>query len=272
MVDIYDCVDHIAFIKNSIDFKLSKKSRPQSLRSLAKKIEISPAYLSKILSKKQSLSTDASLKILQWLELSQTEIDFFLLLLKLSQEKNLEKKKKLQTKIDALKQSKKRKSFDPNIFEQIAGVNYITTFLLMAGKYKTIDASELTKIIPVDLKTAKDILETLERCQLAVKVKNKYQRTDFAGRVFESSISNTFLRTVYKEMLLFAINAVDSVPMENRTIGCESFLIDKEQIPKVQQHIEDCFTKVVNLSNEAKTKDHVYNLGIQLVKLTKDQV
>lgn len=270
MVDIFEYNDHITYLQDSIKSKLSKKSRPPSLRSLAKKLDISPAYLSKILGRKQGLSTDAGLKFSDWLELSQTEIDYFLLLIKLAHEPKPDKQKKILTKIETYRNSRKRKSFEPQVFEQIAGVNYITTFLLLAGKYKSTDAATLSKLIDVDTKEAELILKTLENCNLVTKIKNKYQRTDEAGHVFQSSVSNTFLRTVYKEMLNFAIHAIDNKPIENRTIGSETFLIDKDQIPKIQQHIEDCFTKIVNLSNESRNKDQVYNIGIQLVKLTKD--
>ena len=139
----------------------------------------------------------------------------------------------------------------------------------MTGKHKRIEASELSKILQLEMNDSMEILETLKDQNLVLKVKNKYQRTEESGLFFHSTAPNSSLRKIYKEMLLLAIDAIDNEPVENRSIGCESFLIDQNQLSKAKQIIEDCFNKIVRLSNQAKTKDHVYNLGIQLVKLTK---
>lgn len=269
MINIYDYTDHIVFLKDAIEAKRTNKSRPLSLRTLSKKIEISPAYLSKVFNRKQTLSTDAALKFFEYLDLSESESDYFLTLLKLSLEKDDTKKIKLQAKISHLLRTQKRKKIEVSMFEKIATVNYFTTLLLMAGKHKSIEAIELSKLLQIDLKTCIEVLENLEQQKLVVKIRNKYQRTDESSLFFQSNVPNDSLRSIYKEMLLIALDAIDNEPIENRTIGCESFLIDQNQISKVQQIIEDCFNKVVSLSNQAKNKDHVYNLGIQLVKLTK---
>ena len=269
MVNIFDYTDHLLFVKSAIEAKKTHKNRPISLRTLSKKIEISPAYLSKVFNRKQALSTDAALKIAEWLDLGSSETDYFISLIKLSLEKNDAKKQKLQNKINQQLKTQSRKNIEPQIFDKIASVNYITTMLLMAGKHKNIEPIELSKLLELDLKTCIEILENLEKQNIVTKNRNKYQRTDEASLIFQSKVPNASLRSIYKEMLLIAIDAIDNQPMENRSIGCESFLIDQEQVPKVQQIIEDCFNKVVTLSNQAKTKDHVYNLGIQLVKLTK---
>lgn len=269
MSKIFEYTDHLLFLKKAFENKRSNKNRPQSLRAIAKKIDLSPAYLSKVLNKKQGLSTDAALKISEWIDLSPSETEYLLLLIKASQEKNELKQLKIQNKINSHQQSQNRKNIQPEVFEKIANVNYLTTLLLMGGKHSNIDPIDLAGILNLELKTSIEILETLEKCKLVSKIKNRYHRNDNASLFFESKVSNSFLREIYKEMLLSSITAIDNEPIENRTIGCEFMLIDQEQIPALQKIINDCFTKAVTLSHQAKTKDHVYNLGIQLVKLTK---
>lgn len=269
MVNIFEYSDHILFIRNAIESIRTQKNRPPSLRMIAKRIDISSPYLSKVLNRKQALSTDAAIKLSEWLELSRAETDYLLLLLKLTQEKKESNKVKIQSKINSILKTKKRTHISPEFFENIADINYITTLLLMAGKHKNLEPIELSKILKIEIKTAIEILETLEKLNLISKNRNKYHRNDDAGIIFQSNVPNSFLRSVYKEMLQIAIDSIDNEPLENRSIGCESFLIDEEQVPKIKQVIEDCFTQVVNISNQAKTRDHIYNLGIQLIKLTK---
>ena len=270
MLNIFDYTDYLLFLKKAIDVKRASKKRPPSLRSIATKIDISVAYLSKVLNKKQALSTDAALKLSDWLELSPIETEYLILLLKFAAEKKEHKKVQIEAKINAYAKSQNRKDIEPNLFEKIASKNHIVTLLLMAGKHKSIDPLELSKLLGLEIKICIEILETLEKCQLVVKERNKYQRVNDASLVFQSKVPNSALRSIYKEMLLDAIEAIDGLPMESRTIGSEIVLIDADQIPKVQKIIEDCFTKVIHLSNQATAKDQAYSLGIQLIKLTKN--
>ena len=269
IINIFKHTDHLVFLKKAIAANWSDKNGPISLRALSKKIELSPAYLSKVFNRKQALSTDAALKFSEFLNLGETETLYFLSLLKLSLEKNEVKRQELKSKISQQVQMQNRKNINPNTLKEIAGINYITTLLMMAGKHKSLDVLELSKLLQLDIKNCIEILETLEKHKFVIKKSNKYQRADETSLIFQSKVPNKSLRSIYKEMLHIAIDAIDNEPIENRTIGCESFLIDQDQVQKVNQIIKDCFNKVVNLSNQAKSKDHVYNLGIQLVKLTK---
>lgn len=270
MINIFNYDNYQDYLIDAIEEKKTSSTGKASLRGLAKRINISVAYLSKVLNKKQHLSVQSALLIADWLNLKISEKEYLINLIKLATESRLGEIAKIQNKLEALNSAHRRKNADSPIFETLCDWKHISTIVLMGGKYNKLSAADLAKILNISNEEAKATLTDLEEAKIVVANKQKiYQRTDNSSRVMQSYAPNLPMRQFYKQHLDIAKHAIDHKAIEERHIGTETILIDQRQVEEAKRIMEDCFTRMVALATASKGQDQLYNLGIQLVKISQ---
>jgi uncharacterized protein (TIGR02147 family) len=140
----------------------------------------------------------------------------------------------------------------------------------MTGAYAQINSSDLTKLLSIEPEEAQKILSNLLKAGLTTFVGGKYMRSEDSSHLLQSTTPSTAIRTFYKQMLDRSKWSIDNLPMADRYIGTETIILDPEQVKEAESIIEECFSRLSGLSQEAKVKKNVYGLGIQLFKLTSE--
>lgn len=268
MTNIFHYDDYRLYVRDAIAKKQTDSTRKLSLRSIAYKMDLSPAYLSTVMNKKKHLSVDTALKVAEWLDLSTTEVEYLTGLVQVTHENDDLKIGKIKKRLDALAQFHRRKKVETIDFDKILDLNHISTLVLMTGAHSHINCADLEKLLSIDSTEAQKILLNLSTSGLIKLVDNKYTRSENCSHLLQSSTPSASIRTFYKQMLDRIKWAIDNLPMENRIVGTETIILDLSQMKEAETIIEECFNRITALSQEAKIKNNVYALGIQLFKLT----
>jgi transcriptional regulator with XRE-family HTH domain len=64
------------------------------------------------------------------------------------------------------------------------------------------------------------------------------------------------------------IETLDHQDNKEKFIGSETMAFDPDDLPKVTQALEECFSKVLDIASKSKNKKRVYHLGIQFFNLS----
>ena len=270
MTNIFLYDDYRVYVKDAIAKKQTDASRKLSLRSIAYKMDLSPAYLSTVMNKKKHLSVDTALKVAEWLDLSTTEIEYFTGLVQVTHESDNTKAGKIQKRLSGLSQFHRRKNVETKSFEQILDVNHISTLVLMAGAHSQVDATLLAKKLGIEVHEASAILSNLSQAGLTTAKGDKHERSENCSHLLKSAVPSASIRSYYKQMLDRSKSAIDNLPMESRIVGTETIILDQDQMKEAETIIEECFNRITALSQLAKNKTQVFGLGIQLFKITAE--
>ncbi|WP_409479477.1 TIGR02147 family protein [Pseudobdellovibrio sp. HCB154] len=268
MTNIFHYDDYRMYVRDAIAKKQTDSARKLSLRSIAYKMDLSPAYLSTVMNKKKHLSVDTALKVAEWLDLSTTETEYLTGMIQVTHETDNLKIGKIQKRLDGLAHSHRRKKIEAPNFDKILDLNHISTLVLMSGAHSSVNASDLSKILDLPLAEAEKILLNLAQHGLIKLVDHKYVRSENCSHLLQSAAPSAAIRTFYKQMLDRSKWAIDNLPMQDRIVGTETIILDAAQVKEAESIIEECFNRITALSQEAKLKNSVYALGIQLCKLT----
>lgn len=268
MANIFHYDDYRLYVRDAITQKQTDSSRKLSLRSIAYKMDLSPAYLSTVMNKKKHLSVDTALKVAEWLDLNTTETEYLTGMIQATHETDDMKIGKIQKKLDGLAHSHRRKKVEAVDFDKILDLNHVSTLVLMTGAHSHVTTDDLTKLLSIEKNEANKILNNLSNSGLINFVDGKYVRSENCSHLLQSATPSTAIRTFYKQILERSKWAIDNLPMQDRIVGTETIILDSEQIKEAQNIIEECFNRITALSQEAKLQNNVYTLGIQLFKLT----
>ena len=271
MTNIFLYDDYRVYVRDAIAQKQTDSSRKLSLRSIAYKMDLSPAYLSTVMNKKKHLSVDTALKVAEWLDLSTTEVEYLTGLVQVTHESDDTKAVKIQKRLSGLSQFHRRKTVETKSFDEILDVNHISTLVLMSGAHSKLNAVELAKLLKLELSQAEVILSNLTQAGLTTLKDQRYERSENCSHLMKSAVPSTAIRTFYKQMLDRSKWAIDNLPMNNRIVGTETVILDAEQMKEAETIIEECFNRITALSQESKTKTQVFGMGIQLFKLTSPE-
>lgn len=268
MTNIFLYDDYRLYVRDAIAKKQTDSSRKLSLRSIAYKMDLSPAYLSTVMNKKKHLSVDTALKVAEWLDLANTEVEYLTGLVQVTHESDDLKINKIQKRLSGLAQFHRRKKVETKSFDQILDVNHISTLILMSGAHSQVNAAELAKHLSLELNEAEKVLTNLKQAGFINLVNGKYERSENCSHLLKSAVPSASIRSFYKQMLDRSKWAIDNLPMDSRIVGTETIILDVDQIKEAEAIIEECFNRITALSQEAKAKTQVFGLGIQLFKLT----
>ena len=75
-----------------------------------------------------------------------------------------------------------------------------------------------------------------------------------------------------KEVFIKLFNEVETGNSEERFVGTEIFVFDKTLLSEANEVLEDCFNKIIKLSEKSTQRNSLYQLGMQLVPFTKNRI
>ena len=267
---IFDYSDYQQFLRDLLANRISKNSY-YSLRSMALAIEVAPSTLSDVMRGKKNFSAKTAAKVSEKLKLKIREKKYFNLLVQYKATKSKEMKSFLE---DSLKRVNPRKiefqDLSPDHFQLISEWYHLPTLELTYLDKFIFNIENVAKALNISTFEAETAINRLKRLDLIEKnINGRYQKTSQHVLV-KSNIKNIALQNYHAQMLDKAKKSLTAQTPGEKCVGSENVSISKENLDEAKIIIEECFQKIIKLSEKQDKKESIYHLGIQFFNLTKN--
>jgi uncharacterized protein (TIGR02147 family) len=232
-------------------FQARRERNPSySLRAFSRAIGISPTTLSKVFRYERNLSPRNLKRLADFLELSPFEVEQLSV--------------KRLGKLKARDQSPNRHLAEDE-FHLISDWYYFGILNLAKTAVGLADARWIAKRLGISAIEAQGALRRLERMGLVKKQGRKLLRTS-APIHTTTGVPSAALKKFHRQQLGLAIEALQKVPIERRTITSVTMAIDPARIAVAKQKIAE-FRDLLSDFLEGGEKKEVYLLSLQLFPL-----
>lgn len=256
-------------LKYELDTRMAENSQ-YSLRAFAQLLKTSASMLSLILSGKRNLSAKKAFEVCRVLKFDTRKTDYFITLVQLEGARSPESILKLQEKMEQLRPKSAPVNLELDVFKLISDWHHYPIIEMTRTTLPTPTTESVAKYLGVSTKTAEEAIERLQRLELL--------RQDESGKLYpcksrimsSSNRPNLALRNFHRQMLNKASLSLETQSPQEKFIGSETFAFNAENLAKASEIIEDCFSKIVRLASTSKERQHVYHLGIQMFRITRD--
>lgn len=252
-------------IKTRIQDELLKRrliNSSYSLRALARDLEINHSLLSRIISSKIQMTPKIFDRISGPLKLSTEEMSFY--------KNEITERKLLQSE----------EKVAPSSFRQLTSeefkaiqdwYNFAILELVNLDDFVATEAW-ISKKLNISENEAKMALERLLAMNLLSKSsKGVYAKVSGQLTVMTPSYTSAPMKNRQKIILLKAIEALETLPIEKRDNSSLTLCIDSALLPEIKEKIKKMRRSLANyIVQKSKNKDHVYELSIAFFPWTHD--
>ncbi len=251
---VSECLDARSLLRLELQKRLATRPR-YSLRAFAKALKVSPATLSLILSGKLEVSDYVKNKTIDALNLTEKQIQFLL---------NSPKASKVQKKDRSHVQE-----MTWDIFSVLSEWYHFAILSLLELKDSTLDPDWITKKLGIPKIEATAAVARLKRLGLVTEVNGRWTQSQGHLRV-PPTLSTSASKKFQRQLLMKAIDSLDTDPADVRDITSMTFAMDPKLITHASNQITE-FRRSLTSNLEAKSQPtSVYNLTIQLYPVTKE--
>lgn len=248
------------------ELKRRQRANPSySLRGFSQSLELSPAFLSKILNGKKSLSLESAVKVCDRLALTPIERAAFCkgVSLDRASEQVIQYMEGRQdvSNIDQIKR------LEEDQFQAISDWYHFALRELVATRDFRPDVSWIASRLGITEAESTDALARLIRLKL-IKLKSGRWRKTNAWVGVPSGRGSAALRRHHSQMIQKACEAIEGQSVEERDITGMTFTTNPEKIELVRKEIADFRRKIADLLNVSKPGE-VYQINVQLFRLTQ---
>lgn len=268
--DIFVYHDYRTYLKDRVEYE--KNIRPRfSLRMLASEAQLAPGYLPMVLAGSRGISSEVLSKIATILKLTKEEQKFLQGLRTIAESPSQE------LRLEALEDLQRHRSYRDQNPKELVVHQYLTRwFNVVIREMVQLDGFELDpKWIREKLRVKVPIPEIeraltflLEQGFIEKQPQNKarvlQRKLECTGNVYRLVLSQ-----FHREMLKLASDALDAVPVDERSITGLTFSIPAERYQEIFKLLDETLDRIDKISTEAKGSDSVYHVGISFFPLTQ---
>jgi transcriptional regulator with XRE-family HTH domain len=238
-------------LKNELSLRKERNPR-YSLRSFASYLELSPAFLSKVLSGKKSLSSESFLKIAAKLNLEDQKVSEFF------EDRPHLKPPKVRYELLAHDQ-----------FQWIADWHHYAILEAVQLADFQNKVSWLAERLQIPVQTAAEAVERLSRLGLLdIDASGQIQRKPKNHSTAAHPFPPLACREHERQVLQKAIQALDQVPVDQRDQTSLTMAIPKSRYKKATQLITKFRQEMAALAEVRGKKDAVFNLSVSFYPVT----
>ena len=248
-----------------------KSNAGYSLRAFARDLRLQASQLSRVLNGKQHLSIISATVIAETLFKNKRERDFFVGLVEFETSKKVEQKKRALEKLGTLESKVEFVNLQADVFNVISEWYHFAIMDLTFIAPKLTSAASIGSYLGISTIEAKLALERLERLGLLKREGRHWVKTHSKLVMPTSKGPNHALRHFHKQMINKAIKSIDEQPVEQRYVTGKTMSILREDLPKLQELVQDFFQNVTDLigqhSQRGQDSNALYQLNVQLFDL-----
>ncbi|MBL7545059.1 MAG: TIGR02147 family protein [Bdellovibrionaceae bacterium] len=258
--------DFRKLLKSELSARIAKNSK-YSLRAMAIRIGVSASTLSDILNNKRSCSLETAEKMALYLEMSPSQKENFLNLVKIDAIKNPHLKQRLSDAMSEKISDDSRLAFEQSLFEIISDWhhNAILALLKTEGIW---NEKSIAKSLGISIYEVKTALSRLEDIRLVQGQEGVY-RTSIGHPMVSAKVPNLALRKYHKQMLSKALDSIEEQTTAEKVIRTETLAFNENDLDEVNALAAEFMGKLVQVSKKARKRNMVYHAGFQFFKLNK---
>jgi uncharacterized protein (TIGR02147 family) len=247
--------------------KRASKNEKYSMRAFARQVGIPSSMLSNVLSGKKKLSPERAFDVAKKLSLSEIERKHFLLLNHRDSTPSVELKGFFERELRSLPPIRNKRFMPPEQLNTLSEFQMIMLCQLCGTHGATI--KKISRKLGVPLYEAEAGVKKLIDMGLLYQIGEVYKKTE-RNMSFESRGPNLVLRKIHRLMMEKATEALETQTNDEKFIGTEILSFDPSLLPEAMEILNEAFDKITALSEHLDDANHVYGMGIQLVRLTKN--
>jgi uncharacterized protein (TIGR02147 family) len=263
---IYNHKSIAGFLKSELAGRIAK-DKTYSLRTMAKELDLSPAYLSQLINLKKNLGPDRSVKVAELLGLGKQETKYFFLLSQLEQTPDSQRAS-VEKQLNDLSLDYEEESLEADSFQAISDWFHIPILemtYLDDFEFTTPNVAKRLGISEVEAGAGIERLHRLGLVQLAPD--GTYKKTE-ENFVFRTNRRNEAFGHFLREIMLVGAESMDHQPVNERIVMSQTFCIDQSQMEEARQISREYIQRMAGLFKTAKTHNQTYQLCVQFFNLT----
>ncbi|MNJ91266.1 Helix-turn-helix domain protein [compost metagenome] len=243
-----------------------------SMRAMARQINLSPSLLSDVLNGKRKLSPERAFEVAKLLKFGKKKIEYFTTLVSYESAKTEDLRISLAEKLSALSGQNGAKPVDLDIFKAISEWYHLPILELTHMDDFKLAPESAAQALGISKNEAELAIDRLTRLELLEENEiGTLTKTD--NRILAvSKVPNTALRKFHDQMFDKAKQSLTAQTPEEKFVGSETFVFDQEQLQEANEILEECFSRILNISKKSNHKRAVYHLGIQFFRLTAKEL
>ena len=240
-----------------------------SVRAFARALQIDAGALSRILAGKQVPSYKLSKQLMDALDMNQAEQRLFLSsLADVQKARGLER---LSPVFAAFDQAfPEQREFSIDVYRVIADWYHIAIMELTFVEGFQPTARWVAKQLGISAVEAQLALDRLLELGLLEKKGTKVIKSAKQLTTADKHLTTPALRKNQRQLLEKAIDSLENDPIDSRNVSSMTMAIDPSKLPAAKEMIREFNRKLCAFLEDGKKK-RVYNLGIALYPLQKDQ-
>jgi uncharacterized protein (TIGR02147 family) len=174
----------------------------------------------------------------------------------------------LEKKINKMRPKNKIADLSLDIFRVISDPAHVTILEMSSISNLNLDSALAAKAVAISEIEAQVIIERLDRLGLIEKNEKGFYQKSSDDLLVKSEKPNIALRSFHKKTMEKAISSLETQTNKEKFVGSETFAFNAEDLKDAEEILEECFSKILALSQNTKKKNAIYHLGIQLFNLT----
>ncbi|MGZ3652319.1 MAG: TIGR02147 family protein [Bdellovibrionota bacterium] len=266
---IFDTQNYREFLRGTLARKNGDASGGHSARSLSEKLGISTSFLSEVLNAKKNLSVDLAFKIAIKLNLTETESQYFCLLVQLEQEKDPLFREEISRRLAEMNPKRKSHDLSADLFRSISEWYHSAILELTYVAGPPVTAESAAAAIGITKYEAESAIERLLRLELLERnAEGRLQKTH-AYVTSQSHVPSAALKEFHRQHLAKAGEALAEFSPKERMSATDVVAFDSRQLEQVDRLSREFSAAVMKLAEKAATKDSVYSLSVHFHPLTK---
>ncbi|WP_413574718.1 TIGR02147 family protein [Bdellovibrio sp. HCB290] len=255
-------------LKQELETRICENDQ-YSMRAMAKQLKLSSAMLSSILSGKRNLSAKRALEIAKSLKFNKRRTEYFLALVQYDTVQSDEARTELLETIFSLAPREKPQKLDIDIFNLISDWYHVAIMKMTGTTTPPLNATTIAAHLGIEKGQATEAMDRLFRLGLLVNDKNG-NPTSSKAQIVADAPKHEALRKFHRQMMEKAITSLETQTAKEKFVGSETLAFDEQDLEKAAEIMEECFSKIIRLAAARPEKKHVYHMGIQLFRVTKE--
>lgn len=249
------------------EFERRREKNPRySLRAFARDLKLGPEWLSRIFSGQDGLSRARAQDLCGRLGFDTETTRLFCDMVEARHGRGAETRRIAQARVEA-SLSQRTRAVSLEAFAVIRDWYHLAILQLVETKGFRAEPAWIAKRLRIDVRDAADAMERLQKLDL---LRRDADGTWTAPKEFlagPDGVPSDAVRAFHREILSRALRALDGEGIETRSVSTAMLPFDRRQMPQARALIREFRRGFEKKLPPSDTKDAVYALSVQFVRL-----
>jgi len=265
--NVFDFLNYRDFIRQMVEY-LRLQNR-YSIRKFAKQVGFrSHSFVKMIVDGQRALTEATSRKIAVGFEMSKPESDFLVALVNFNDAPSLSERDAAYRKLKLFLNYQKLKRLESNQYEYFSNPGLVLLHEALGTELSNLSLDSLANRLRLSRRELESRLMILKGLGLADEKDGKWFQVESAVET-SPEMRSLFARNFHQQMLNQASQALDSVPVEERSYQSVTIPLSQKTFDELNQFMTRVMREANALYSQDENPDKIYHLSLQMFPLLK---